>query len=60
MNYSNIGSHLILGLPEGMFPIGLTVEILKAPFYSILSTFTAHICFLNIITHQILGELYTL
>ena len=46
-----LSSHLRLGLPKGLFPVGLLVKILKAllPF-SILATCPAHLNLLDLIT----------
>ena len=56
--------HLRLGLPKGLFPVGLSVKILKAflpsSFSSILSTWPAHLNLLDLITLTILGEWYKL
>ena len=57
--HSNIVLHL--GLPKGLFPIGLPVKILKALLpSSILTTCPAHLNFLDLITLIILGEQYKL
>ena len=53
--------HLRLGLPKGLFPVGLPVKILKALLpSSILTTFPAHLNLLDLITLTILGERYKL
>jgi hypothetical protein len=46
-----LSSHLRLGLPKGLFPVGLPVKILKAllPSY-ILATCSAHLNLLDLIT----------
>ena len=52
-----LSSHLRLGLPKGIFPVGLPVEILKALLpSSILATCPAHLNLLDLITLTILGE----
>ena len=39
-----LSSHLLLGLPKGLFPVGLPVKILKALLpSSILTTCPAHL-----------------
>ena len=49
--HSNISSHLRLGLPKGLFPVGLPVNILKALLLSsILATCPAHLNLLDLIT----------
>ena len=54
-------SHLCLGLPKGLFPVGLPVKILKAFLSSsILATCPAHRNLLHLITLTILGERYKL
>ena len=56
-----LSSHLRLGLPKGLFPIGVPVKILKALLpSSILVILPAHLSFLNLITLPILGERYKL
>ena len=46
-----MSSHLRLGLPKGIFPIGLPVKILKAVLpSSILATWPAHLNLLDLIT----------
>ena len=43
-------SHLGLGLPKGLFLVGLTVNILKGPLpYPILTTRSAHLSLLDLI-----------
>ena len=56
-----LSSHLHLGPHKGLFPVGLTVKILKAllPSY-ILATWPAHRNLLELITQTILGERYKL
>ena len=54
-------SHLRLGLPKGLFPVGLPVNILKALLLSsILATCPAHLNFLDLIILTILTERYKL
>ena len=54
-------SHLGLGLPKGVFPIGEPVFILKALLpSSILDTCPAHLNLQDLITLNILGERYKL
>ena len=54
-------SHLRLGLPKGLFPVGLQVKIVKAVLpSSILSTCPAHLNLLDLITLTILCERYKL
>ena len=56
-----LSSHLCIGLPKGLFPVGLPVEILKAFLpSSILTTCPAHLKLLDLITLTILGERYKL
>ena len=56
-----LSSHLCLGLPKGLFPVGLPVKILKALLpSSILATFPVHLNLLDIIIQTILGERYKL
>ena len=51
-----LSSHLRLGLPKGLFPVGLPVKILKALLpCSILATWS-HLNLLDLITLTILGE----
>ena len=55
-----LSSHLRLGLPKGFFPVGLPVKILKAFLpSSLLATCPAHLNFLDLITHTILGAFCT-
>ena len=50
-----LSSHLRLGLPKGLFPVGLPVKILKAVLPpSILATCPAHLNLLDLITLTIL------
>jgi hypothetical protein len=54
-------SHQRLGLPNGLFPVGLSVKILKALLSSsILATWHAHLNLLHLLTLTILGERYKL
>jgi hypothetical protein len=53
-----LSSHLRLGHPKCLFPVGLTVKILKALlFSSILATCPAHLNILDLITLTALGEI---
>ena len=52
-------SHLCLGLPIGIFPVGLTAKILKALLSSsILSTYLAELNLLDLISLTMLFERY--
>ena len=54
-----LSSQLLLGLPNGLFPVGLPVKILKALLpSSILATCPAHLNLLDLITLTIFGERY--
>ena len=56
-----LSSHLRLGLPKGLFPVGLSVKILKAVLpSSILATCPAHLNLVDLITLAILRERYKL
>ena len=56
-----LSSHLPLGLPKGLFLVGLAVIILKGLLsYSILVTWPAKFNFLDSITLTVLGERYKL
>ena len=56
-----LSSHLRLCVPKGLFPVCLPVKILKELLpTSILATYPAHLCLLDLITLTILGERYTL
>ena len=56
-----LSTHLALGLPKSLFPAGASVEILKAFLpSSTLATWPAHLCLLDLITLNILGERYKL
>ena len=59
--HSNIVFPSTLGLPKGLFPVGLPVKILKDLLPSpILATCPAHLNLLDLITLTILGERYKL
>ena len=59
--FLKIHSNIALGLPNGIFPVGLLVKILKAlPPSSVLVKFPAHLNLLVLITLTILGERYKL
>ena len=51
-----LSSHLHLGLPKGLFPVGLPVKILKALLPSSILAFSLP----DLITLTILGEWYKL
>ena len=54
-----LSSHLLLGLPSGLFPSGFPTKILYTPLLSpMLAIFNAHLI-LDFITRTILGEEYT-
>ena len=54
-------SHLRLGLPRRIFPVGLPLKIWKALLpSSILATCPAHSKLLHLIVHTLLGEWYKL
>ena len=56
-----LSSHLRIGLPKGLFPVGLPVKILKALLpSSILATCPAYLNLLDLITLTLLGERYKL
>ena len=56
-----LSSHLLLGLPKGLFPEGLAVKILKFLLPSfILATCPPHLNLLYLITLTTLGERYKL
>ena len=55
--HSNLSSHLRLGLPKGLFPVGVSVNIYKALLpSSILATWPTHLNLLDLSTLTILGE----
>ena len=57
--HSTLSSHLHLGLPEGLFPAGVPVKMLKALLpSSILATWSDYLNLLDLITSTILGEQY--
>ena len=60
--HSKIISHVRLGLPKGIFPVGYyPVKTLKALLRSsILATYPAYLNLLDFITLTVLGELYSL
>ena len=50
-----------LGLPKGLFPVGLPVKNLKALLLSsILATLPAHVNLIHFITLTVLGKWYKL
>jgi hypothetical protein len=56
-----LSSHLLLGLPKGLFPVSLPVRILKELLSSsILATCPVHLSHLDLITLTILGGRYKL
>ena len=60
--HSNIAPPLRLGLPNGFFPVGLSVKILKSLLLSfILATCPAHLNILDLISlTRLLGGWYNL
>jgi hypothetical protein len=56
-----LSSHLFLGLPKALSPVGAPVKILKTLLpSSILAKWPAHLNFLHLITLNVLGERYNL
>ena len=53
-------SHLLLGLPKDLFPVGVPVMILKALLPSYLATWPSHLNVLDLITLTKLGARYRL
>ena len=52
-----LSSHLCLGLPKSLFPVGVPVKILKALLpSSILAIWPAHLNLPDLITQRMLGE----
>ena len=52
-----LSSHLRLGFPKSLFPVGSTVEVLKALLpSSLLATWSAHLNLLYLITLTYLGK----
>ena len=61
--FFKINSNIVLrlGLPKGLFPVGLPVKILKALLpSSILDIWPAHLKLLGLIALTLLGERYKL
>ena len=56
-----LSSHLCLGIPNGLLPVGLRVKIVKALLrFSIPATYPDHLNLLDLITLIILVERYKL
>ena len=54
-----LSSHLHLGVPKGLLPVGLPVKVLKELLsFSILPTRPSHLNLLDLIILNILGEWY--
>ena len=55
-----LSSHLCLGLPSGLFPLGFPTKTLYTPLLSLIcATCSAHLILLDSITQTILGEKYS-
>ena len=54
-----LSSHLLLGIPSGLFPSGLPTKTLYTTFFSpIRATCTTHLSLLDSFTRKIFGERY--